>query len=351
MYQSFEARNFRCFRDFTIKDLARVNLIAGLNNAGKTALLEALFLHGGAYNPDLIRAVEGHRGVPTLTSETGGWAEGPWASLFHMLDTSTEIKLSGSFDGTTQRLLQLRVVRDQKELQEIARKDAPAFLLPQLLELEYREKQRTGKVFWFIQGGMPKLLRQGPSAPFPTIIIPARTRVPLDEDAKRFTELEGKGHLDVLLEALKLIEPRLEKVSLGFPAGGVPLRFGYVANGPPLPLLYMGEGMVRITSLILAIGAARGGVVLVDEIENGLHHSVLVDLWRAIAEAARKFDAQVFATTHSWECIFAAHRAFAGSPEYDFRLHRLDRVDDVVRAVTYDEDSIEGAIKARLEVR
>jgi len=49
MYQSFHVKNFRCFDDLQLNDLARVNLIAGKNNTGKTSLLEALFLHAGAY--------------------------------------------------------------------------------------------------------------------------------------------------------------------------------------------------------------------------------------------------------------------------------------------------------------
>jgi AAA15 family ATPase/GTPase len=53
MYQSFAVHNFRCFSTLAMADLERVNLIAGVNNVGKTALLEALFLHCGGYNPAL----------------------------------------------------------------------------------------------------------------------------------------------------------------------------------------------------------------------------------------------------------------------------------------------------------
>ena len=53
MYKSFKIKNFRCFKELAITSFKRVNLIAGLNNVGKTALLEALFLHCGATNPEL----------------------------------------------------------------------------------------------------------------------------------------------------------------------------------------------------------------------------------------------------------------------------------------------------------
>jgi AAA15 family ATPase/GTPase len=113
----------------------------------------------------------------------------------------------------------------------------------------------------------------------------------------------------------------------------------------------MGDGLGRLTSLLLTIANAPGGVVLVDEIENGLHHSILGKVWRAIGDAARRFDTQVFATTHSYDCIRAAHQAFEASESYDFRLHRLERIGDMIRAVTYDQAVLAAALKAELEVR
>jgi AAA15 family ATPase/GTPase len=95
----------------------------------------------------------------------------------------------------------------------------------------------------------------------------------------------------------------------------------------------MGEGMVRLLSLVLEITNASGGVVLVDEIENGLHHSVLTKVWRAVGEASRRSNTQIFATTHSWECIRAAHEAFLQNGIYDLRLHRLERINGDIEAV------------------
>lgn len=359
MYHSFEAKNFRCFQHLTMKKLARVNLIAGFNNVGKTALLEALFLHCGAPNPELIKNILGHRGIPKITSELTEWGEGPWSSLFNSFDTTKRIELTGHLQDTGRRTLQLRVIRDPDELREISAlllprwpsaPDVLPFAMTQALELAYRHKKRDGKVYWVLTPDGPFPYPKPPPPPFRAFIMPARTRVPIKEDEKRFSDLEVEDHLEVLLEALRIIEPKLQKLSLNI-WGGLSLIHAQVKGGRLVPLFSMGEGMVRITSLVLEIAAARGGVVLVDEIENGLHYSILADVWRAIAGATQMFDAQLFATTHSWECILAAHRTLSKATEYDFRLHRLDRTDDVVRAVAYDKDSIEGAIKARLEVR
>jgi AAA15 family ATPase/GTPase len=109
--------------------------------------------------------------------------------------------------------------------------------------------------------------------------------------------------------------------------------------------------MVRLASILLRIANTPGGVVLIDEIDSGLHHSVLRDVWKVIGSAAETFDTQIFATTHSYECIREAHEAFKESDNYIFRLHRLDRVRGKVESVTYDEEALTAAIKAEFEVR
>jgi AAA15 family ATPase/GTPase len=106
-----------------------------------------------------------------------------------------------------------------------------------------------------------------------------------------------------------------------------------------------------VLSIVLAIANAPGGVVLIDEVENGLHHSVLVKVWQAIADAAERADAQVFATTHSYECIQAAHKAFHEHRPSDLRLFRLDRVDSEIRVAAFNETTLETSIDMSLEVR
>ncbi len=105
-----------------------------------------------------------------------------------------------------------------------------------------------------------------------------------------------------------------------------------------------------VATLAIGITNASGGVVLIDEIENGIHHSVMTEVWLGIAKLACQSDVQIFATTHSFECINAAHQAFKKSGQYDFRLHRLDQVDDSIEAVTLDEEALEVATQMGMEV-
>src|SRR5262249_6882137 len=161
---------------------------------------------------------------------------------------------------------------------------------------------------------------------------------PLSErDVEYFSELVTANRQGELLPSLRFLEPRLDRLSLAV-LGGKPLIHGSIGLDRLVPLPLMGEGIRRLFSILLAISHVPSGMVLIDEIENGLHYSVMKDVWKAIAAAARQMDVQVFATTHSYECIQAAHEAITASGTYDLRLFRLDRVNDEIQVAAYDQD-------------
>ena len=120
--------------------------------------------------------------------------------------------------------------------------------------------------------------------------------------------------------------------------------YGDIDIGHLVPLQMMGEGMMRLAAIALTIANTENGTVLIDEIENGLHHSVLVKVWKAIINVAKKSNVQIFATTHSWECIQAAHEAFITENSYDFRYHRLGRVGGTIKTATYGRETIEASV-------
>lgn len=366
MYQSFRVQNFRCLRDLDLANLARVNLITGMNNVGKTALLEALFLHCGAYNPALTLTLNAFRGIESVKVELGPWAATPWDSLFSDFDTSNVVELIGEDDITGHRIVKLKVLHEPEELAKIRQpaqyESAPPPEIPsttqfaQVLKLEYADSKSCRGSYLVLDARGARTQPIPPPPPFPTFFLGTRARIPFREQAERYGRLQRQGEEDRLCEVLKLIDPRLTRLALVIEGGEPILHADIGAAGRRLmPLPVMGEGMVRLADFVLHISNAENGVVLIDEIENGLHHSVLCKVWQAIGKVARQFKAQVFATTHSFECIVAAHRAFSNNflenGIYDFRLHRLDRVDDTIRAVTYDQELLEAAIETELEVR
>jgi len=77
----------------------------------------------------------------------------------------------------------------------------------------------------------------------------------------------------------------------------------------------------------------------------------MAKVWEAIAQAARQSNTQIFATTHSWECVVAAHQALNASEVYDFLFHRFNLTNGEIKAVTYDQRKLNTAIATGLEVR
>jgi hypothetical protein len=173
---------------------------------------------------------------------------------------------------------------------------------------------------------------------------------PSDLDMKHFGELEAAKRQDEILPALQIVEPRLQRLSL-VPLSAEPVIHGDIGLPRLVPVSFMGDGVRRVLSIVLAIANAPGGVVLIDEIENGLHYSVQKQVWQAIAKAARRLDVQIFATTHSWECLVKAHEAFAEDEVYDMRWFRLQNVRGDIQAISHDREMIEAALYSGVEIR
>ena len=368
MFSSISINNFRCFEDFSIESLDRVNLIAGTNNVGKTALLEAIFLLIGTENIGLVVKINSFRGIEKFIGNVASVRELIWNPLFFKFDSQTTIKISGTLNTGGQNSVELRLVPRTSARLALGSDSATenllatglefepgtSGLLDEEMELQYTDPSgKTGSTQLLIDEKGIRIEPVPAEPPFPGFFLAARRRTTLGEDAERFGRLEEEKEFINgynFLKALRIVEPNLERLTTIFRAG-VPMIYGDIGLGRMLPLPLMGDGLGRLMSLLLAIANASGGVALVDEIENGLHHSILNKVWRVIGDAARHFDTQVFATTHSYECIRAAHQAFEGSDGYDFRLHRLDRVNEKIRAITYDEETLAAAIKAYMEVR
>lgn len=368
MYKTFKVRNFRGLRKLDIDSLERVNLIAGENNVGKTTLLEALFLHTGPNIPGLIVAVNDFRGLQNHNIREA------FRELFSDFNAEANIQLraSGAW-GQNDRILRIslsemdqsQITLDNSANAELQRMGMTRRISNERVVLEYTDE--SGNTFesdgWMIgaqmsNGSTRSMGIEGRQAEIENrsgvSYLLSSIRVNPYEDAERFSNLSVTRRHRKVESMMKRVEPRLQGLSV-ITRGSVPMLHAELEGQErllPMPLL--GDGMNRLLELALAIGAsAKGALVLVDEIENGLHHSVMQSVWSGIAQFAREFDVQIFATTHSWECIRAAHKAFTEDELYDFSLHRLDRIgeDDDIRAVTYDQETLDAAIEMEFEVR
>lgn len=369
MFTSLSIRNFRCFDSLSIDDsLVRVNLIAGLNSAGKTALLEAIYLLIGMGNAALIQRLSVFRKV--TDSFSGGpqqFSEIFWDPLFYNLDSSKDIEIKGlhsegqhvvrlSIDRTRTKQVSVLLGGEKGDSDRLDPVPVEGDVLNSdaLIYEHTKPDQSIIKTQSMLAGrdGSVTSIHVSPASPEPIrgSFYAANQPGGPQEDAARYTRLEsGREPID-LLDSLRIMEPRLERVRVGVVAG-TPMLRGDIGIDRMAPLSLLGEGLVRLTGILLSIADAPDGVVLIDEIENGFHHSVLSRVWAAIGEAARRYNTQVFATTHSFECIEAAHEAFREDKEYAFRLHRLERIADETHVITYDQGTLAAALRSNLEVR
>ena len=158
-----------------------------------------------------------------------------------------------------------------------------------------------------------------------------------------------------------VIEPGIERIaSVGYERGpgtafyrgargGMFLKLRNVPERVPIGTA--GEGLWRMLGLALALANAKGGVLLVDEIDTGLHYSVLEDMWRMVSERAAALSVQVFATTHSWDCCQSLGAVAAPDSECSGGV-TIQRVDpDRNEAVRFGSDEVVAAVERGLEVR
>jgi hypothetical protein len=356
MFQRFTVKNFRCFNTLRLDPLARVNLIAGMNNTGKTALLEAIQLHDHPNDFELPLLINKARGI----QEPKRSAADVCAWLFHDRNPAAGAEMSSEDDLGITRSLSVwlldavtageRFPEAERQLRSSFRPDLTDPHLPRLV-LRYQQAQDAERVSIGVLEGrsLPSMSARLPWT-IPSIYL-SSAAPSAEQDVQYFGELEAAKRQDEILPALRKLEPRLQRLSL-IPLAGEPVLHGEIDGLPRLvPVPFMGEGLRRLLSFLLAIGNCPDGVVLIDEIENGLHYSVLKTVWQALAHAARRNRVQVFATTHSWECIWAAHRAFKEDGSYDFRYHRLDRREKTIVLKSLDERMLDAVEKTDLEIR
>ena len=172
--------------------------------------------------------------------------------------------------------------------------------------------------------------------------------------ARTYSRIKFGDKDESIKTALRIVEPALEDLSPDARGprlyrdapGGVVLKLRGIVG--QVPIGSMGDGMWRMLGLALSISSAADGVLLVDEIDTGLHHSVMEDMWRMVGERAAALSVQVFATTHSEDC-YESLAAIANPEADDVTIQRIDRTR--AEAVRYSSQAVIAAAERRTEVR
>ena len=357
---SFEIRNFRAFRNIRLDGLQSVNLVAGQNNVGKTALLEALWQFSGSDQPDVGLRLDQFRGIQWIDEDH------LFFDLFHGHNPSGPIELRGTWEQNPNP----HVLLIETRIRETSRTPVggngsdggaipPITDNPREIVLTYDDgSQKYESRGWFatritapgvVQKDFETRRQRVPGRPTGVYFSPSHRNAP-QEEADKLGRIQVRGVEGMIVDALRLFEPHLQRL-VTVSINGLPVIHADLGLDRLMPMGLLGDGIQRVLSMTLAFDTASGGMVLVDEIENGIHHSKLKDLWRAILSFSERFDVQVFATTHSAECVRAAHDAFKEADSYDFRFIRLDRVNGTTKAKSFDRTTLGTAIEADFEIR
>ena len=354
MYSSLSIENFRCFDSLVVGPLARVNLVAGGNNTGKTALLEGLWMLSHPAAPGEALRIAGWR-------DLADYGQGEFfADLFPQYQTELTIKLQAeNIQSRGFRTLRIRreyhaqqPIFDWSRYPETELDDEAIADFDFSNELSFEYVDETGlhspTSAWLdaepLSSGLRPVLRDSRTSKAvsesPCVFDHPRTRHNARALATRFGRAERERYSPAIEEAVRLLEPRLKRMTTIVDNRGRPALHGDIGSERLFPMAVMGEGTKRLLALALAFLSARDGIILVDEVENGIHHSVLVDVWRNLDWLSRKFNTQVFATTHSYECIKAARAAFkldeSGNELAYFRLQQNPRTQSI-ECVSYDD--------------
>ena len=369
MLRDLRISGFRGFREFAMSGLGRVNLLVGTNNCGKTSVLEAIHLLSVPGSSVPLWQTQDRRGE--LVESAGRQIDLAHIVHGHEIRAGRGFMVAGTTEDGRQVLdasfavpdMKIKELYDDDEDDEVS--STPVLLDPLMLRFEWRTGSSQA------EGSLPITLRlpvtrygglhDNPAFTFNGRSV-AKARSPVmfvttegltrESVVVMFEQVVLTPDENTVLRALHTIDSGIERIaSIGTQRRnrrGARGGLAMMVAGQRIPIGTMGDGIWRLLGIALALVQARGGVLLVDEIDTGLHYSVLVDMWRLVFETARSLDVQVFATTHSRDC----HEALAAVAEpgrNEISLQRIER--GKVEAIAFSEAEIRQAAERGLEVR
>lgn len=363
LFDSLEIRQFRAFDYLKIDQLGHLNLFLGKNNIGKSTLLEALWLFAGIGSPERIQTILEGRDEPRELCHGSSYEPAVWR-LFHgrppleLISSSGSIQI-GRVDAPDSALtLSIGWLTDSKEkgelIEVISPADADAENLIPALSIKYgsvRRLLRLDESFldlrrrWSLQSRSNKEME-----------IPCTYVGPMGLDGLGLQSLWEKIVLtdskNDVIEVMRIIAPETDDFAL-LPCGSMApsIRVRVKNENDPIPLKTMGDGMNRLFGLGLALVCSKDGILLVDEIENGIHWSVLPDVWKFVLTVAKRLNVQVFATTHSNDCLKAFHYGTKEDHSVDGIAARIEKKGGEFTVEIFDESRLSVIVNEGIEIR
>ena len=359
----FKVENFKKFDVLEVNDIGQFNLIVGDNNVGKTCLLEALLfdedpqqLLNNFYLGLTKRGLKFQ--IEEITTKVKGVSKNE--TIYPKLNYFTEqiIKKNTQEISINSNLSKIKIKNtDNRHIQNMVALGAlekDLFLdinsedfTHQFIHIDLKiEGEEISNNDYWIYDYNTEILN------FPLISF---NDTPLDEETISIYEtLRTKQEKEILLNALKVINNKIVGIDFRGKFNDLESVFliSYEDKDDFYPLNFMGDGFKRIFYIILKMLSLKGKRILIDEIEIGIHHTKIKDFWVNIFKVAKELDVQVFATTHSDECIDAFVEASNEINHDDIRLIQLqtDIVDNKTYASTFKFKNIKAGINSNLKM-
>lgn len=338
MIESLEIQNFRGIERLQLKNLRRINLVVGPNASGKTALLEGLFVGSGA-TPELVLRTKQWRGMPGFgIAALRAVYEDLWRDLFFQFDQKRDILISlkGSSPLCT-RSLRITYNSPQEVLIPVPSSTSIADGSP-IVPIAFEWTDGVGKKTTgipLVNASGLGIKSEGDAALMPSAFYSSANTPPASETATYFSNFSIRNAQDSIVKSLRQEFPYIKEITSESRAVGSVVYVSLEHLSEKIPINLLSSGINKLLTLLLGIANQPGGVVYIDEIENGFYYDRMPSIWRLILQFSRDFDVQIFASTHSKECLEAASECAKANSE-DFCLLRTSRINgkSVIRQFT-----------------
>ena len=367
MYSSIEISGYRGFDSFRLSGLGRVNLLVGMNNSGKTSILECIeFLQSGG-SPDVLYSILSRRGESEHWSRSGRVMPAVKHLFADHVVVGRRLTITGEeLDGAKRLGRQVTMYTEAVEADELLSNadddsDDGEFeeLTPYALHVESPLMIEPFKTKMTSDGLLPEFrFVRSSQLTRPAALFLRTEGMTVADVGRYFAEVVLTDREEHVVNALRVVEPAIERIAPvafetprlpGRARTGVFLRLEHIDDRVPIGSL--GDGLWRMLGLALALANSRGGVLLIDEIDTGFHYTVMKDMWRMVSERAAALSVQVFATTHSRDC-YESLSAIARPeliPSGDVTIQRIDRGRS--EGIRFGKEAIVAAAERGLEVR
>lgn len=353
MIKSLKIKNFKQFKNFEINDLSLVNLISGKNNVGKSSLLEAIFLLIDHSDPAVFVKLNSFRKSISLSSIA------IWENLFYNFNSDNPINISVIDDNNKYKILYSKDNTyvpinnhnvDESMFNRFKNSAKTNYSLK--YKFNWNDYTETNNIIVSNDGFLTNIKTSEIDNEVKNICLVYMANY----DTARGDEviLDWIGEIEKnnlkreVIDFLNIIEPNIIDLMI-ITDDGNPRLYVKIKNENLFPIEFMGDGIRKLLHLYLAIRVKKYNIVLIDEIENGLHYSMYEVLWKYIYKLAKARNCQIIATTHSYENIVAFQSVL--SDKEDMAYYRLGKNENMIEAHRFSSEMLDEAISLNMEVR